>query len=157
MNTILLKNQPSRVPLVYRRETPIKDDEKEIFDLSVNDDRFLLNVIHSTYPKDDVYVVSNDTDLLIKAKESGLNILPMDETFRSAEEPTEEEKELKKVKEELARWTDRRSDPKVMFEDTDDSCLVLEHVQFKPLKILVDEKVAEEAQRFPEEKDEEVT
>lgn len=157
LNVILLKGQQSRVPLVYCRESPIQEKEKEIFDLTVNDDRFLLNVLHSSYPKEDVFVVSNDTDLLLKAKESGLNILSMDETYRSAEEPTEEEKELKKVKEELDRWTNRRSSPKVMFVDTDEDCLTFECIHYKPLDELVEERVLKEAAQYPEEKDEEIT
>lgn len=113
-NNILIRKQQSRIPLIYCREKPIEEKDKAVFDLTVNDDRFLLNVLYSPYPKEDVYVVSNDTDLLIKASESGLNILPMDETFRSAEEPTDEEKELKKTKEELAKWTSRCSNPKIV-------------------------------------------
>ena len=58
-NNILLKSQQSRIPLLYCRETPIEENEKAVFDLTVNDDRFLLNVMHSAYPKEDVYVVSN--------------------------------------------------------------------------------------------------
>lgn len=156
LNSILLKGQQSRVPLIYCRETPIKDDEKNVFDLTVNDDRFLINVLHSSFPKEDVFVVSNDTDLLLKAKESGLNILPMDETYRSSEEPTEEEKELKKVKEELERWTNRRSSPKVMFADTDENCITFECIHYKPLEELVEESVAKEASRYPEERVEEI-
>lgn len=157
LNQILLSGESSRIPLVYCKETPIKDTEKDIFDLSVNDDRFLLNVLHSSFPKEDVYVVSNDTDLLLKAKDLELNILPMDDTYRSSEEPTDEEKELKKVREELARWTERRSDPKVLFVGTDDSCLRFERTVFKSLDEIVEEKVQEEALRYPEEKDKEIT
>lgn len=157
LNSVLLKGQTSRIPLIYCRETPIKEYEKEIFDLTVNDDRFLLNVLHSSYPKEDVYVVSNDTDLLLKAKEAGLNILPMDETYRSAEEPTEEEKELKKVKEELARWTDRRADPKLLFSDTGSEELFFERLNFKSVDEIVEEHVATESIRYPEETEDEVT
>lgn len=157
LNSVLLKGQTSRNPLIYCRETPIKEYEKEIFDLTVNDDRFLLNVLHSSYPKEDVYVVSNDTDLLLKAKEAGLNILPMDETYRSAEEPTEEEKELKKVKEELARWTDRRADPKLLFSDTGSEELFFERLNFKSVDEIVEEHVATESIRYPEETEDEVT
>lgn len=157
LNQILLSGQSSRIPLVYCKETPIKDTEKDIFDLSVNDDRFLLNVLHSSFPKEDVYVVSNDTDLLLKAKDLELNILRMDDTYRSSEEPTDEEKELKKVREELARWTERRPDPKVLFIGTEDTCLRFERMVFKSIDELVEEKVQEEALRYPEEKDEEIT
>lgn len=153
-NNILLKGQQSRIPLLYCRETPIKEKEKAVFDLTVNDDRFLLNVMHSAYPKEDVYVVSNDTDLLLKAKESGLNILPMDETYRSAEEPTDEEKELKKTKEELARWTNRCSNPKIVFCENDSDCMEFEQVHYRPVEEIVEEKVLEEALKYPEEKDE---
>lgn len=155
-NNILLKNQQSRIPLLYCRETPIEEKEKAVFDLTVNDDRFLLNVMHSAYPKEDVYVVSNDTDLLLKAKESELNILPMDETYRSAEEPTDEEKELKKTKEELARWTNRCSNPKIVFCETDSECMEFEQIHYKPLEEIVEEKVIEEALKYPEEKDKQI-
>lgn len=151
---ILLNNQQSRIPLLHCRETPIHEDEKDVFDLTVNDDRFLLNVLHSSYPKEDVYVVSNDTDLLLKAKEFGLNILPMDETYHSAEEPTEEEKELKKVKEELARWTSRCSNPKILFCDNDSECLELELTHSKSIDEVVEQKVLEESLKYPEEKEE---
>lgn len=157
LNHILLSGQTSRIPLVYCKETPIKDTEKDIFDLSVNDDRFLLNILHSSFPKENVYVVSNDTDLLLKAKDLDLNILRMDDTYRSSEEPTEEEKELKKVKEELARWTARLPDPKVLFVGTEDTCFRFERMVFKSLEGLVEKKVQEEAIRYPEEKEEEIT
>lgn len=156
-NKILLKNQQSRVPLFHCRETPIQDNEKTIFDLTVNDDRFLLNVLHSPYPKEDVYVVSNDTDLLLKAKESGLNILLMDDTFGAAEEPTEEEKELKKVKEELARWTNRCSNPQILFSDNDSDCLGFKLIQHESVEEFVEQKVLEESLRYPEEKEEPIT
>ena len=157
LKSILLNGQPSRIPLVYCRETPIKEHEKETFDLTVNDDRFLLNVLHSSYPKEHIYVVSNDTDLLLKAKEAGLNILPMDETYRSAEEPTEEEKELKRVKEELARWTDRRANPKLLFAESGTDELSFERLCFKSVDEIVEEHVSAEAARYPEEKEEEAT
>lgn len=102
-------------------------------------------------------VVSNDTDLLLKAKDLDLNILRMDDTYRSSEEPTEEEKELKKVKEELARWTARLPDPKVLFVGTEDTCFRFERMVFKSLEGLVEKKVQEEAIRYPEEKEEEIT
>lgn len=156
-NNILLKNQQSRVPLLYCRETPIHDDEKTIFDLTVNDDRFLLNVLHSPFPKEDVYVVSNDTDLLLKAKELGLNILPMDDVYRAAEEPTEEEKELKKVKEELARWTSRCSNPQILFSDNNSDYLELKQIHYKSVEEIVKQKVLEESLKYPEEKNEPVT
>ncbi len=149
-NKILLNNQQSRVPLLYCRETPIDDDEKKTFDLTVNDDRFLLNVLHSLYQKADVYVVSNDTDLLLKAKELGLNILSLDDTYRSAEEPPAEEKELKKVKDELARWTNRCSDPKILFCDTNSDCLEFEQFCYEPIDAIVEQKVHEEAAKYPE-------
>ena len=143
--------------MVYCRETPIKEHEKETFDLTVNDDRFLLNVLHSSYPKEHIYVVSNDTDLLLKVKEAGLNILPMDETYSSAKEPTEEEKELKRVKEELARWTDRRANPKLLFAESGTDELSFERLCFKSVDEIVEEHVSAEAARYPEEKEEEAT
>lgn len=153
-NNILIRKQQSRIPLIYCREKPIEEKDKAVFDLTVNDDRFLLNVLYSPYPKEDVYVVSNDTDLLIKASESGLNILPMDETFRSAEEPTDEEKELKKTKEELAKWTSRCSNPKIVFCENGSECIEFEQVLYKPVEEIVNEKLLEESQKYPEEKDE---
>lgn len=153
-NNILIRKQQSRIPLIYCREKPIEEKDKAVFDLTVNDDRFLLNVLYSPYPKEDVYIVSNDTDLLIKASESGLNILPMDETFRSAEEPTDEEKELKKTKEELAKWTSRCSNPKIVFCENGSECIEFEQVLYRPVEEIVNEKVLEESQKYPEEKDE---
>lgn len=152
--SILLNGLSSRTPLLYCKETPITEEEKKIFDLSVNDDRFLLNVLHSTYNKEDVYVVSNDTDLLLKAKELGLNILSMDETYRSAEGPTDEEKELRKTKEELAKWKNRCSNPKIVFCDNDSECIEFKQYQGCSVEDIVEERVQEEAKKFPEEDDE---
>lgn len=146
---ILLDGESPSIPLIHCPAITIKEEEKNLFDVSVSDDKLLLNILHSPYDMKDKIVVSYDTLLLLKAKEHKLNYYRMDDSYKLAEEPTEEEKELKKAKQELERLTNRQSDPVVIFDNEDYFCLSFPHLQFNSIEDIVEPKVEEAAKKHP--------
>lgn len=149
VNEVLLQNKPCRIPLVYCRESSISEEEQRLFDLSVNDDRFLLNILHCSYNIEDVYVVSNDTDVILKAREVQLNYLYMDETYRASEEPTEEEKKLRILQEKYDQLVNRQSKPIVLFSEENSECLTWPQKHYRDLDSVVEAEIEKDVVRFP--------
>ena len=83
-----------------------KDPSKECFEggdfnKDINDDWFILSALKSGYDIQNIVVISSDNNLLLKAKENGLVHRKMPETYLIKEELSEEEKEIKALKQEL--------------------------------------------------------
>ena len=151
MNKVFLQGETCRVPLLYCMEKQIEQTDTHKFDLSVNDDRLVATALFSDYPNEDIYVVSYDTNILIKAKDAGLKTLYMPEEFLATEEPSEEEKELKKVKTELDRWTNRLPKPSIGLYDAEDNVLRIKKEEVPDIDILVEDEVNKEAIKVPKE------
>lgn len=67
-------------------------------------------------------------------------------------EPTDEEKELKATKAELAKWTNRKSNPEVVFSDTEDDVIVIPLLTSFDVENEVEKRVLEESNKYPEER-----
>lgn len=147
---VLVQRKNSRIPIIYFSDTPISEEEQKLYDITVNDDRFLLNVLHFTQQNKEAIVVSNDTDMILKAQGMKLCYLYMDEKYRSAEQPTNEELEIKRLKAELEQKNNRISSPQVIFADTDSTCLSFPVIKSCALEDTIEPLVALEASRFPE-------
>lgn len=91
------------------------DDTK--YHKDINDDWIILSALHSTYDFSDIIIVSGDNGLLLKAKHSGLGFFKMPDDLRISEELSEEEKEIKKLKEELAKHEARLPKPLIEFDN----------------------------------------
>ena len=83
-----------------------KDPSKECFEggdfnKDINDDWFILSALKSGYDIQNIVVISSDNNLLLKANENGLVNRKMPETYLIKEELSEEEKEIKALKQEL--------------------------------------------------------
>lgn len=63
--------------------------------------RFILSALKSGYDIQNIVVISSDNNLLLKAKENGLVHRKMPKTYLIKEELSEEEKEIKALKQEL--------------------------------------------------------
>lgn len=160
LSELFLSGSKLNVPVEYCEFLPPTEEEKSRFDISVSDNRIILSALHSKYKKSDVVIVSADNNLLIKASKCGLGFFKMNDKFRLKGEPSEEEKELKKVKEELSRWTNRISDPKVEFKKDDRGTIIGDTIEFfKPRKRNIESEVGElvrlESERIEEAKEEE--
>lgn len=98
------------------------DDTK--YHKDINDDWIILSALHSSYDFSDIIIVSGDNGLLLKAKHSGLGFFKMPDDLRISEELSEEEKEIKKLKERLAKHEARLPQPLIEFENRTDHLVI---------------------------------
>lgn len=103
------------------------------FNIHINDDWFILSALHSNYDVADIVVISSDTNLLLKAKENGLNFKRMLEKYQLKEELSDEEKEIKALKVELEKYRNRQPKLSILFENRD-SKIIFKKPQERDLK-----------------------
>ena len=65
----------------------------------------------------DKIIVSYDIGMKFRAKKAGLYFLQLDESQMLSRELTDEEKEIKELKKELAKYTDRKACPILLFNN----------------------------------------
>jgi len=70
----------------------------EQFHKDICDDWIILSALYSSYPKSDVIIVSGDNGILLKAKNHGLGYFLMPDSLVLAEEPSDEEREIRQLK-----------------------------------------------------------
>ena len=158
LSSIFLEGKSSQTPVVFVPYTSPTEQEAIRYDVNINDNRILLSALHCQYPSTDIVMVSADNNLLIKSQQAGLNIFKMEDRYRLSEEPTNEEKELKKVQQQLASYQNLLSAPILKFHEEDNS-----HLKVKqPIEPDIETQLllleAEESGKYPkDEGDEEVT
>ncbi len=104
------------------------------FNIHINDDWFILSALHSNYDVADIVVISSDTNLLLKAKENGLDFRKMSDEYRLKEELSDEEKEIKALKAELEKYKNRQPKPSVIFEKEESDKLILKRPNKRDLE-----------------------
>lgn len=152
ISSIFIDGMQSKVPVTYCEYVKPTNDEESRYDLSVNDNRIILSALHSPFDRKDIVVVSADNNLIIKSKMAGLGFYKMKDEFQIKGEPTEEEKELKRTKEELARWTNRIPDPCIKFYSTEADTIEINRFLSEDISTRLENIVHEEEVRVPEEK-----
>lgn len=153
ISNILIDGMSSKVPVAYCEYVKPTNEEENRYDLSVNDNRIILSALHSPFDNNDIIVVSADNNLIIKSKTAGLGFYKMKEEYQIKGEPTEEEKELKRTKEELARWTNRIPDPCIKFQGTEADSIEVYRFLPEDYNTCLETIVYEESVRIPEEKE----
>ena len=158
LSSIFLEGKSSQTPVVFVPYTSPTEQEAIRYDVNINDNRILLSALHCQYPSTDIVMVSADNNLLIKSQQAGLNIFKMEDQYRLSEEPTNEEKELKNLQQQLASYQNRLSAPILKFHEEDNT-----HLKVKqPIEPDIETQLllleAEESGKYPkDEGDEEVT
>lgn len=92
----------------------------EQYHKDINDDWIILSALHSNHYDADIMITSGDNGILLKAKNHGLGYYLMPDNLLLTEEPSDEEKEIRQLKQQLARYENRRPEPKIEFEDETD-------------------------------------
>ena len=92
---IFLEGKTLKYPFALCGEPAASSFDGSKFNIHINDDWFILSALHSNYDIADIVVISSDTNLLLKAKENGLNFKRMLEKYQLKEELSDEEKEIK--------------------------------------------------------------
>lgn len=117
---IFLKEVSVQINIEVMDNPPSSAFNDEQYHKDINDDWIILSALYSTYPDADIVMVSGDNGILLKAKRHGLGYLLMPGTLLLAEEPSDEEKEIKQLKQQIAKYENRLPEPKVEFEDETD-------------------------------------
>lgn len=82
----------------------------------ISDDWIILSALQSSYDNAALVIVSGDNGILLKAKQHGLGYFLMPDDLLLAEEASEEEKEIKQLRQQLDKFKNRLPNPKVEFE-----------------------------------------
>lgn len=111
---VFLENKSSKYPFVHCCD-PNSDCFGNGFNINVNDDWFILSAIQSEFAKEDIVIISSDTNLLLKAKENELNFIMMPDKYKLKEELSDEEREIKALKDDLEKYKNRQPKPLITF------------------------------------------
>lgn len=117
---ILLQGKTPRINVEIMDNPPATAFNDAQYHKDINDDWIILSALHSPHPNTDIMIVSGDNGILLKAKNHGLGFFLMPDTLLLAEEPSDEEKEIRQLKQQLAKYESRRPEPKIVFEDETD-------------------------------------
>lgn len=150
ISSLLLDGVNGKVPVSFCPFVKPTTDEEERYELSICDNRIILSALHSGFSYEDIIIVSADNNLLIKAKSAGLGYHKMKDEYLLKSEPTDEEKELKATKAELEKWTNRISNPRVVFSDSEEDVIVMPLLKPIDVDTEVEKRVREESNRYPE-------
>ena len=143
LGEILLDNKESSIPVITC-EMPPKSEFKPGFLLEVSDDVILMSAIHfQSQNQVDLVLVSWDTPMLLKAKQSNLSYVKMPDKYLLPSKQVDKEKQ--QLREELRRWTSRLPASEVVFKD---NSKVLHVKRYIPKEIIVDDKLTEEERDF---------
>lgn len=117
---IFLQDLSPQLNVEVMDNPPSSSFNDEQYHKDINDDWIILSALHSVHPDKDIMIASGDNRILLKAKNHGLGYYLMPDTLLLAEEPSDEEKEIRQLKQQLARYENRRPEPKIEFEDETD-------------------------------------
>lgn len=114
---ILLQDAATKVPVDIMDNPPSTAFDDPQYHKEVADDWIILSALHSSQDLADVVIVSGDNGILLKAKQHGLGFYKMQDEFLLADEPSEEEKEIKRLKQQISKYENRLPAPEVVFRD----------------------------------------
>lgn len=99
--------------------------ERDDFDSSSSDE-YIVFAAHEFDSKGcRKVIVTGDGGMKLRAMKVGLEtILIKDSNYLIAQEPTDEEKKIKQLEKEIARYTNRCSKPRLFFEDAKDTIVL---------------------------------
>lgn len=114
---IFLVGSVPHVPVIDMANPPADAFNDPQYHQEISDDWIILSALHSPISNTDIVIAGNDNGILLKAKQHGLGFFKMPESLLLAEEPSDEEKEIKRLTQQLAKYENRLPDPVVEFED----------------------------------------
>ena len=117
---IFLKEVSTQINIEVMDNPPSSAFNDEQYHKDINDDWIILSALYSPYSDTDIVMVSGDNGILLKAKRHGLGYLLIPDTLLLAEEPSDEEKEIRQLKQQIAKYEKRLPEPKVEFENETD-------------------------------------
>lgn len=139
---IFLQGASAALPIVEMQNPPSTAFDDPQYHKDISDDWIILSALYSSYDKADIVIVAYDNGILIKAKNHGLGFYRMPESLLLKEEPSEEEKQIKELKQQLAKYENRMPKPSLEFTD-ETSLLTIEKPEFINVKAELEKYIAE--------------
>lgn len=152
LGEIILNDHTTKVAIEECEDPPSHYFDGNKFNKDVNDDWIILSAINDKVSNEDIIIVSRDNDLLLKAKNNGFQFLQMQDEYL-LKESTEEEKKIIELQTELAKYTNRKPKPIILFGNNEESRIVfkksIEHYIDEELKDYIDNLKKENPHRQP--------
>lgn len=114
---IFLAGATPQVPVMDLANPPANAFDNPQYHQEISDDWIILSALHSPISNADIVIVGYDNGILLKAKQHGLGFYKMPDSLLLAEEPSDEEKEIKRLTQQLAKYENRLPKPIVEFEN----------------------------------------
>lgn len=114
---IFLVGSTPLLPVMDVANPPANAFDDPQYHQEISDDWIILSALHSPIGNADIVIVGYDNGILLKAKQHGLGFYKMPDSLLLAEEPSDEEKEIKRLTQQLAKYENRLPNPVVEFED----------------------------------------
>lgn len=130
---IFLEGATPQVPVMDMDNPPTPTFDDPQYHKDISDDWIILSALHSMLSNTDIIIVGYDNGILLKAKLHGLGFYKMPDSLLLAEEPSEEEKEIKRLSQQLAKYENRLPKPIVEFE-YENTLLTINKPQFVDVK-----------------------
>ena len=133
LGEVLLQGLTSQVPLKDIPDPPATAFDDPQYHKEISDDWIILSALHCSINNTDIVIVAYDNGILLKAKQHGLGYFLMPDDLLLVEEASEEEKEIKQLRQQLDKFKNRLPNPKVEFEG-ETALLTIEKPQFINIK-----------------------
>lgn len=114
---VFLQGDTPKAPIEEMKNPPASAFNDEQFNKDVSDDWIILSALCSNHNNDDIVIVSSDNGILLKAKSNRLGFFKMPDDLLLKEDLSDEEKEIKKLKEQLFKYENRQPKPVIEFRD----------------------------------------
>lgn len=114
---IFLQGAGTALPIVEMQNPPSTAFDDPQYHKDISDDWIILSALYSSYNKADIVIVAYDNGILIKARNHGLGFYRMPDNLLLKEEPSEEEKQIKQLQQQLAKYETRMPKPSLEFSD----------------------------------------
>lgn len=117
---VFLDGAIPQVPLQDMPNPPATAFNDPQYHEGISDDWIILSALHSTVSNTDIIIVAYDNGILLKAKQHGLGFYKMPESLLLTEELSDDEKEIKRLNQQLAKYENRKSQPMICFDENKD-------------------------------------
>ncbi len=145
---LFLQGEAAQIAVEEMDNPPSTAFDDTRFHKDINDDWIILSALHASHDSSSTVIVSGDNGILLKAKHFGLGFYKMPDDLLLSEELSEEEKEIKKLKEQLAKHEARLPKPKVQFKNQTDR-LVLDKPAFVEIDKELEAYKAQLKEKYP--------
>lgn len=126
---LFLQGEKAKIAVEEVDNPPSTAFDDTRFHKDINDDWVILSALHASHDTSSTVIVSGDNGILLKAKHFGLGFYKMPDDLLLSVELSEEEKEIKKLREQLAKHEARLPNPVVQFKNQTDR-LVIDKPEF---------------------------